>query len=136
MHCVCMTVTTDEITFQAYRTLDGSVRHTTRIRRNGYWTLQFDPEPASDASADPDHPVFADVPTENLVRNLTATQRRTWLRILAGRSISDIAEEENRSREAIYERIRGKNGDGGMAARNSWVCLWWAYRIHFQHELY
>lgn len=61
------------------------------------------------------------------LENLNATQSRTFDQILQGKSISAIAEAEGVSRAAIYSRIRGSHGRGGMIRRNLWAFLWWSF---------
>lgn len=56
--------------------------------------------------------------------NLTEAECRTWSQALTGCSISSIARSERVSRQAIYARFVGKDGDGGMIAKNYWVLLW------------
>jgi hypothetical protein len=65
----------------------------------------------------------------DLYRNLTRIQRRTWHKLLLGRSIADIANEEGVRRAAIYCRIRS------MANRNGFCKRWWRRRARTnQHE--
>jgi len=46
--------------------------------------------------------------------NLNPVERETWRRILAARTVAEIAKEEGTSRAAIYARIRGNRlGQGG-----------------------
>ena len=65
---------------------------------------------------------------EEICENLTELERCTWLAIIDGRLIPDIARDEGVSHPAIYQRIRGKNGKGGMIRKNHYVLLWWEYR--------
>jgi hypothetical protein len=58
--------------------------------------------------------------------NLNRTERRTWILLLLGQSIVEIARKEGISRAAIYERIRGNfQGQGGMIRKNDYVHIWW-----------
>lgn len=63
----------------------------------------------------------------NRLENLSPTQSRTFDQILKGKSISAIAEEEGVSRSAIYSRIRGSHGRGGMIRKNLWAFIWWSF---------
>ena len=57
---------------------------------------------------------------------LNRIERRTWLMLLLGESITQIADREKRSRSAIYHRIRGNSkGQGGMIRKNDYVRIWW-----------
>lgn len=65
-----------------------------------------------------------------LTYDLTRVERRTWLMLLDGRSVVEIAIREKVSRSAIYERIRGSSrGHGGMITKNAYVALWWCQRL-------
>ena len=79
----------------------------------------------------PESPESERHPTEplDLFINLTPVEQSTWARLLSGRSLSEIADEDDVSRTAIYIRIRGKGKrPGGMVAKNPWVAVWWAIR--------
>jgi len=56
---------------------------------------------------------------EEVCQNLNKIERRTWLRILEGRPILDVAIEEHVSRTAIYDRIRR------MVEKNAYCAIWW-----------
>ncbi len=64
-----------------------------------------------------------------LYANLTKVQRRTWHRILHGRTVLDISEEDRVARSAVYARIHS------MAKRNGFCKRWWRRRgKRNQHE--
>jgi hypothetical protein len=65
---------------------------------------------------------------QKLYVNLNRLERQTWEKILQGRPVADIAREEHVSRQAIYARIEGTHGYGGMIGKNFWVLLWWRLR--------
>lgn len=114
----------DVLKFQRWRTLDGTIVPADLYRRNGRLAASFHPsriESPSDSDPYERH-------RHILAANLTPTEERTWLRLLSGASIAAIADEDGRSRTAIYERIRGKKGSGGMVAKNRWVQTWWRRR--------
>lgn len=120
------TVDDDILTFQLYRTLSGSIRPADVYRRNGRRAMSV--RPTEDDTNPPDR---ADAFTRHravLAANLTPTEARTWHRLLSGRSIAAIAAEEGVKRAAIYARIRGTRGKGGMVRKNRWVRAWWARR--------
>lgn len=56
--------------------------------------------------------------------NLNEVERRTWAQILEGQSVSAIARNESVTRQAIYGRLLGWHGYGGMISKNFWVLLW------------
>lgn len=92
--------------FRYVRKLDGSLEPVDLARRNGRLVPRFHPsvtEPEG-RSADAETSDFQEL-VEEVSQNLTETERRTWLRILDGRSILDIAEEDGVSRAAVYCRI-------------------------------
>ena len=113
--------------FPVFRNLHGAVQYATTGKRNGQPSVFFSPG-CAEPSLEPvvernlrDHP--------RLFVNLNSVERETWRKILAARSIADIAKEEGTSRAAIYERIRGNSrGQGGMIAKSPWVLLWWRSR--------
>ena len=65
--------------------------------------------------------------------NLNDIESRTWRQVLMGMSLSTIAREERVSRQAIYSRIAGTHGYGGMVSKNFWVLLWWRCRQKNTH---
>ena len=67
---------------------------------------------------------------EVITTNLTATERRTFLRLLANPSIRAAAQAESVSRAAIYARLLGSTRAPGMVAKNPFVAAWWDQRIH------
>ncbi|SRR6266404_1309308 len=115
-----------EITqYHSCRDLYGNVRPVALCKRNGRTALCFDP--GFGRSGDEAGNGRGDV--EGIFDNLTEIESEAWERVLEGRSISQIAEEQGVSRTAIYERIRGNSkGQGGMIAKNHWVRLWWTAR--------
>jgi hypothetical protein len=83
---------------------------------------QFEPEPEESEGE-------VDELLGEICQNLTAIERRTWLQLVDGLSILDVAAGEGVSRTAIYERIRGNSkGHGGMVAKNDYVAIWWRLR--------
>jgi hypothetical protein len=117
--------------FQRCATLQGETQTVQVGRRNGRrvaflkpdWTLG-----EAETSPEPDPNRIANLRRE-LSIDLNPLERRTWLQLLDGRSIGDIAHSEGRTRTAIYERIRG-NGKSraGMVGKNPYVALWWCQR--------
>jgi len=69
-----------------------------------------------------------------LMYGLNRIERRTWLLILLGTPIIEIARKDKVSPAAIYSRIRGNaKGQGGMIRKNDYVHIWWRDR-HKNHE--
>jgi DNA-directed RNA polymerase specialized sigma24 family protein len=121
----------DETTYFRYcRKIDGSLEPVDVAKRNDRLVPRFHPsvlEP--DFQTEPDEsPEYREL-VEEVSQNLSPVERRTWLRLLDGMSILDIAAEDGVSRAAIYERIRGSSkGHGGMIAKNGYVAIWWRLR--------
>src|ERR1700733_6319615 len=106
--------------FQQYRRIDGPVEPVNLIRRNHRPELQFPPAITEfplylEAEDNPDYRELVD----EVCQNLNEIERRTWLKIIDGRSILDIAAEDGVSRSAIYDRIRR------MVEKNSYCAIWW-----------
>lgn len=110
----------DSARFQRYRRIDGTVEQVGLIRRNRRPELQFPPAIIEfplydDAEETPEYRELLD----EVCQGLNEIERRTWLRIIDGRSILDIAGEDGVSRTAIYDRIRR------MVEKNSYCAIWW-----------
>ncbi len=118
-------MTPDWFAFQTYRTLTGAPMPADLIRRGG----RSAPRHRRDWDADPavDNPRPFAV-RRRVLRDLTRIERRTWRRILAGWAIDTIARADGISRAAVYARIRGSDGRGGMVRKNPYVARWWAGR--------
>jgi len=117
-----------EVSFYRYcRGHDGKLVAVDVARQNGRVVPRFSPsitEPALPHDEEESEEYRELV--EEVCQNLNPTERRTWLQILDGRSLLDIAEEEGVSRAAIYERIRGNSkGQGGMIRKNDYCAIWW-----------
>jgi hypothetical protein len=117
----------DLLIFRKYSDFLGHSHRVTISRRNG----RLAPNLAPTCSR------FPERETETIPRweqqryfvNLNPIERRTWEKILRGRSIRQIAAEEGVRRSAIYARITGNSkGQGGMIAKNFWVLYWWLCR--------
>lgn len=65
---------------------------------------------------------------DELCYGLNQTERRTWLKIINGQSLLDIAADEGVQRSAIYSRIRGSRKSKGMIHKNFYVARWWQLR--------
>jgi hypothetical protein len=65
---------------------------------------------------------------DELCYDLNPVERRTWLKIIFGQSLLDIAKDEGVKRPAIYSRIRGSKKSRGMIHKNFYVARWWELR--------
>jgi hypothetical protein len=106
--------------FHHYSRIDGVVEPLGQIRRNRRTEMQFPSNVVEfplylEAEENLDYKELVD----EVCLNLNETERRTWLRIIDGRSILDIADEEGVSRAAIYDRIKR------MVKKNSYCAIWW-----------
>lgn len=106
--------------FHQYRRIDGAVEPVNLIRRNGHPEIQFPPAIVefplyAEAEESPEYSELVD----EVCQNLNEIERRTWMRIIDGRSIFDIASEEHVTRPAIYDRIKR------MVEKNSYCAIWW-----------
>ncbi|MBV9156105.1 MAG: hypothetical protein JO097_07565 [Acidobacteriaceae bacterium] len=113
-------ITDESVRFQRFRRLDGAVESGNLIRHNRRPEMQFPPGALEfpvyvEAEENPDYQELLD----EVCQNLNEIERRTWLRIIDGRSILDIADEEGVSRPAIYDRIRR------MVKKNAYCEIWW-----------
>jgi DNA-directed RNA polymerase specialized sigma24 family protein len=121
----------DTARFRSARNLYGQAVNVETIRRNGRTAFHFAPEWATYTACSEAAFATGDLREliEEVTQNLTSTERRTWLKLLEGRSILDIAVEEGVSRAAVYARIRGNSKRlGGMVAKNDYVAYWWKRR--------
>ncbi|MGA2268777.1 MAG: hypothetical protein ABSH44_09940 [Bryobacteraceae bacterium] len=115
--------------FRYCRKLDGTLEPVDVAKRNDRLVPRFhpsitEPPPPSDPEDSDEYRELV----EEVSQNLNPIERRTWLRLLDGRSVLDIAAEDGVSRAAIYERIRGSAKRGGMIARNPYCLIWWNRR--------
>jgi DNA-directed RNA polymerase specialized sigma24 family protein len=115
--------------FQYARRIDGRLEAIDTTRHNGRLVPRFDPswtDSISDLSED-------DSELEELIAelsyNLNPLERRTWLQLIDGLPVEQIADAEGVSRTAVYERIRGNfKKQGGMVKKNDYVRIWWNLR--------
>jgi hypothetical protein len=126
------------MTYQACSSLDGRVCQIEIGRRNGRLVLLF--APSLTCYLPGNYEMDKNPGTEKLFRqlscNLTKIERRTWRKlVIEVKSIAQVAHDEQVSRNAIYERIRGNSkGHGGMIAKNEFVALWWLRRSLEKNE--
>jgi hypothetical protein len=124
----------DVTEYGLYSSLEGQ-RQTASVMRRGskrvitFSTRQFAPESAERNDEQPARAL------PGLFLNLNEVQRRTWKLFLLGSTVAAVARAERVSRQAIYERVRGKNGRGGMIEKNFWVCFWWLMRQELYDQL-
>src|SRR3954467_6450380 len=108
-----------------YADLDGRLQIGNHARQAGRPTLRC--MPPLPVHEEPATPTTSSQTLPGKTLNLTPRQARTWLAILSGKNLSEIAREEGVSRAAIYCRIRGTNGRGGLIERNLWALIWWLH---------
>jgi len=116
--------TEDETTYYRYvRTLDGSLQPADTIRQSGQDVLRFVPESRQESETGclADFLEFYRI----LMYNLSQAERRIWLSLLRGRTMDEVARAEGIKRSAVYARIRGNRGRGGMIRKNWFVLAWW-----------
>jgi hypothetical protein len=109
------------------RNLHGEVLPADTYKRNGRPLFRYDRDGFEAVRSHTDNGAKV---LRVLSRGLTKIERRTWWRILDGWSIDAIAEADGVRRAAIYARIRGTRGTGGMVRKNAWVARWWNRRQH------
>jgi hypothetical protein len=116
----------DNFDFQSCRTLSGRSERVSSGRRNGYPAILLSPVWTDGGPRPSVSYPWLDQPKYYI--NLNDIECQTWRQILSGRSIAAIAKDEGVSRAAIYARIEGTHGYGGMIGKNFWVLLWWRLR--------
>lgn len=117
----------DWIVFRAGRGLDGAPLAFDIIRRNGVPALAY--RRSWDAAASP--PPTGELSFAfrlSVLAGLTPCERRTWRRLLDAWPVETIPRADGVSRAAVYARIRGTRGGGGMVRKNPWVRRWWQTR--------
>jgi hypothetical protein len=116
----------DILHFHCCRDFDGSIRPVDLYRRNGRLAVCVHRVTSDAGPVDAEDPFIRHRTV--LAAGLTAIEERTWHRLVSGWSIDVIAAAEGVSRAAIYARIRGSHGTGGMVHKNAWVAHWWQRR--------
>jgi len=107
--------------FRYVRTLDGSLEPVDLARRNGRVVPRFHPsviEPPLPAQEPEESPEYREL-VDEVSHNLNPLERKTWLRLLDGMPILDVAKDDEVTRAAIYDRLRR------MIAKNDYVAIWW-----------
>jgi hypothetical protein len=103
------------------------------IRRCGKLVPRYEPESRKD-DATSGRLIDLLGTYREIMYGLTRLQRRTFLLLLLGWTLEDVATFFGVSREAIYSRIRGRDGHSGMT-RNDYVAYWWKRKRKVnQHE--
>jgi hypothetical protein len=125
----------DETTYYRYiRRLDGSLEAIDFVKQGDRLVPRFTPESRKE---EPTRRI-ADFLRfyREIMYGLSRPERRTWLTLLMGSTIEDLALSEGVSRPAIYARIRGNKGRGGMIRKNVFVLAWWLVgkKKRNQHE--
>jgi DNA-binding CsgD family transcriptional regulator len=118
----------DWLAFRTYRTFFGAPAPIDLIRRNGQAALRHRHDWNADTLDLAERETRSFAERRNLLRGLTPMERRTWRRLLDGWSVDAIAVADGASRAAVYARIRGSHGRGGMVRKNAFVAAWWRRR--------
>lgn len=113
-------IESEVLQFHQYRRIDGAIEPVDLIRHNRRREIQFPTDIV-------EYPLFVEAEQsdeykellDEVCQNLNEIERRTWLRIIDGGSILDIAAEEGVTRPAIYDRIKR------MVEKNSYCAIWW-----------
>lgn len=110
--------------FRYIRTLEGNLEPIDVVRQNGRCVPRFSPATLSGSQ---DKPPSEFIPLyREIMYGLSRLERRTWLPLLFGRSVEEVAQSQGVSRAAIYARIRGNSKhQGGMIRKNDYVAIWW-----------
>ncbi len=110
--------------FRSCRNLSGKSRDLSFCKRNGRPEPIFPPN-WSEQEQESDNQELQEL-IEEICYGLSPIERSTWLLLIDGLSLSEIARNDCVSRQAIYARIRGtKKSPGGMIAKNEYVAIWW-----------
>lgn len=127
----------NETTYFRYaRRIDGHLEAIETGRHNGRLVPRFDPSWTTPTPDPPDSDSDLEELIAELSYNLSPLERRTWLQLIDGLSVEQIAHAEGVSRAAVYERIRGNSKkQGGMVKKNDYVRIWWNLRQRQQQPL-
>ncbi len=63
-----------------------------------------------------------------IMHGLSRIQRQTFILLLLGWQPEEIAHWFAISRPAIYYRIRGRDGNGGLVGANDYASYWWRHK--------
>jgi hypothetical protein len=119
----------DAVRFRRVCTIAGDVEVVQIVRRNGI-LVPLLKMPGTAAARQTDRSDLLPLYRE-LMYGLSRLERRTWVPLLLGRSIEDVAQMQGVSRQAIYARIRGNSkNQGGMIRKNDYVDIWWRTQRH------
>ena len=117
--------TEDTTYFRYCRMLDGALVAVDIARRNGRRVPLFSPSVIHYPQPTETYPATCVRQQDcRYYVNLNDVERRTWRQILAAIPIGTIARNEGVSRQAIYARLLGRRGYGGMIGKNYWVLIW------------
>ena len=117
----------EAVFYQRYSDLTGTTQVLQMGKRNGQRVPVLGPE-CTEVGESEDEAADTEELREELCYGLNETERRTWLKIINGQSVLDIARDEGIKRAAIYSRIRGSKRSQGMIHKNFYVARWWQLR--------
>ena len=118
----------EALEFRTACTLDGGSVRISTVRRNGFVVPYFPDHLTRGESDEVDGDERQEL-QDVLCYGLNNVQRHTWLRIMDDWTVHEIAKDEGVTHPAIYCRLRGKDGTGGMVAKNRFVWFWWQLRL-------
>ena len=113
--------------FHRFSDFNGEAQDLQIGKRNGQRVPLLSPSIAYVAEKGSDEQETAELQDE-LCYDLNPLERRTWVKIIFGQSVLDIAKDEGVRRAAIYSRIRGSSKSRGMIHKNFYVARWWQLR--------
>jgi hypothetical protein len=113
--------------FQRFSNFSGQQQPIQMGKRNGQRVPLFSPSVAEATEQGSDEDENEEL-REELCYDLNPVERRTWMKIIFGQSLMDIAEDEGVERASIYSRIRGSRKSRGMVHKNLYVARWWDLR--------
>jgi len=117
--------TSEALYFRYCRNLEGDLEPIDIARQNGRPVPRFDQHLMSPGSEPAEDRSNWNELVEEVSINLTPIERRTWMRLLDGRTVLEVDDEDGVTRTAVYERIRGNGkGQGGMIRKNDYVAIW------------
>jgi hypothetical protein len=113
--------------FQRFCDLNGNSQELQIGKRNGQAAPIFGPSTTDPRNDMTDNDENQELQNE-LCYGLNETERRTWIKIIYGQTLLDIAKDEGVRRTAVYSRIRGSRKSKGMIHKNFYVARWWLLR--------
>jgi len=115
------------VALRRWRDLFGNVRHVQIGMRNGQEAAFFAPLDFH-LACHRQHESPPPLQPQDLYSGLNAREKRILLKVADQRPMEEIAADEKISRPRVYQIIRGKDGHGGMIAKNPYAKQLWELR--------